>query len=67
MRDSLSINEALDQLDRLDWEPMALHGILHFEFEHVAIWHYPNSERRNAELFGKASSSTWLSTGWGSV
>ena len=67
MADSLSVNEALDQLDRLDGEPVAIHGILRFEFEHVAIWHYPKAERRDAEPFGQASSSIWLSTGSGSV
>jgi hypothetical protein len=67
MADSLSVNEALDQLDRLDGEPVAIHGILRFEFEHVAIWHYPKAERRDAEPFGQASSSIRLSTGSGSV
>ncbi len=67
MADSLSVNEALDQLDRLAGGPVAIHGILRFEFEHVAIWHYPKAERRDVEPFGQASSSIWLSTGSGSV
>jgi len=67
MSGSLSVNEALDQLVRLNGEPVAIHGILRFEFEQIAIWHYPKAERRDAERFGKASSSIWLSTGSGSV
>ncbi|MBB3802566.1 hypothetical protein FHR47_002833 [Xanthomonas arboricola] len=67
MTDSLSVNEALDQLDRLAGVPVAIHGILHFEFEHVAIWRYPKAEGRDVEPFGQASSSIWLSTGSGSV
>ena len=57
----------MDQLHRLSGEPVAVHGVLHFEFEHIAIWHYPKAERRDAEPFGQASSSIWLSTGSGSV
>lgn len=53
MSGSLSVNEALDQLVRLYGEPVAIRGILRFEFEHIAIWHYPKAERRNAEPFGK--------------
>ena len=67
MADSLSVNEALDQLVNLDGQPVAVHGILHFEFEHIAIWHYPKAERRDIDTFGSASSSIWLSTGSGSV
>ncbi|MGV7185319.1 hypothetical protein [Xanthomonas axonopodis] len=67
MSASLSVNEALDQLTRLDGDTVAIHGILHFEFEHVAIWHYPKAERRDNEPFGQASSSIWLRTGSGSL
>jgi hypothetical protein len=67
MADSLSVNEALDQLDRLDGAPLAIHGILHFEFEHVAIWHHPRAERLGADPFGQVSFSISLSTGSGSV
>jgi hypothetical protein len=35
MSGSLSVNEALDQLVRLHGEPVAIHGILRFEFEHI--------------------------------
>ncbi|MDQ1064257.1 hypothetical protein [Stenotrophomonas sp. SORGH_AS_0282] len=67
MSGPLSVNEALDQLDLLNGKPVAIRGILRFEFEHIAIWHYPKAERRDAAPFGKASSSIWLSTGSGSV
>ncbi|PPU49914.1 hypothetical protein XdyCFBP7245_22250 [Xanthomonas dyei] len=67
MQDSLSVNEALDKLGHLDGKAVTIHGILHFEFEHVAIWHYPKVERRDIEPFGQASSSIWLSTGAGSL
>lgn len=67
MTGSLSVNEALDKLGHLDGGPVTVHGILHFEFEHVAIWHYPKVERRDIEPFGQASSSIWLSNGTGSV
>ena len=67
MRNTLSVNEALDQLDHLNGEPVCVYGILHFEFEHIALWHYPKAERRNAEPFGWTTSSIWLSTGSGSV
>lgn len=67
MSGSLSVNEALDQLVLLNGKPVAIRGILRFDFEHIAIWHYPKAERRDAAPFGKASSSIWLSTGSGSV
>ena len=67
MTNQLSVNEALDHLDRLNGAPVIVRGILHFEFEHIALWHYPKAERRDTEPFGWASSSIWLSTGSGSV
>jgi hypothetical protein len=67
MTNTLSVNEALDQLQRLNGAPVAVYGILHFEFEHIALWHYPKAQRRDVEPFGWASSSIWLSTGSGSV
>lgn len=67
MEDSLSVNEALDKLPHLNGLPVAVHGILHFEFEHTAIRHYPKAERRVVDPSGLASSSIWLSTGSGSV
>ncbi len=60
MADSLSVHEALDQLAQLSGQGVAVHGILHFEFEHIALWHYPKAERRNASFI-------WLSTGTGAV
>ena len=63
MPDSLSVNEALDQLTRLNGEAVAVHGILRYEFEHIAIWHYPKAERRD----DGHDSCIWLSTGAGSV
>lgn len=47
MAKSLSVNEALDQLGKLNGEPICVHGILRFEFEHLAIWHYPKAGRRD--------------------
>ena len=67
MADSLSVNEALDQLSNLSGQPVAIHGILHFEFEHIAIWHYPKAERRDIDPFGFASSTIWLSSGSGII
>jgi hypothetical protein len=67
MADSLSVNEALDQLECINGKPVCVHGILRFEFEHIAIWHYPKAERRDLDPFGQASSSIWLSVGSGSV
>ena len=60
MADSLSVHEALDQLPQLSGQGVAVHGILHFEFEHLALWHYPKAERRHASFI-------WLSTGTGAV
>jgi hypothetical protein len=57
MRNTLSVNEALDQLDRLNGEPVCVYGILHFEFEHIDLWHYAKAERRDAEPFGWTTSS----------
>jgi hypothetical protein len=67
MAKSLSVNEALDQLGKLNGEPICVHGILRFEFEHLAIWHYPKAGRRDVDPFGQASSSIWLSIGVGSA
>lgn len=61
--DSLSVNEAIEQLIRLDGEPVAVHGILRYEFEHIAIWHYPKAEQHDDDY----GSCIWLSTGSGSV
>ena len=67
MKNFLSVNEALDQLADLDGQPVAVQGILCFEFEHIALWHYPKADQRDANPFGPSSSSIWLSTGCGSI
>lgn len=67
MKEFLSVNEALDQLADLDGQPVAVQGILRFEFEHIAIWHYPKAQRRDDGPFGSNSSSIWLSAGCGSI
>lgn len=63
MSDSLSVNEAIEQLVRLDGAAVSVHGILRYEFEHVAIWHYPKAEQHD----DGHGSHIWLSTGSGSV
>ncbi len=67
MANPLSVHEALDRLHELDGHPVAVQGVLHFEFEHVAIWHDPESERRDVDPYGSASSSIWLTAGSGSI
>lgn len=59
---ALSVNEALTQLAGLEGLPICVAGILHFEFEHVALWHHPKAERGEC-----LESSIWLGTGHGSL
>jgi hypothetical protein len=62
MRQPLSINEALEQLDQLAGSDICVRGLLSFEFEDISITHLPSAERRNGEM-----SSIWLSTGTGAL
>ncbi|MDC8760666.1 hypothetical protein [Janthinobacterium fluminis] len=58
----LSVNEAISRLVELDGSDVHIEGILHFEFEDVAIYHFPVFEREVGY-----SSSIWLEVGSGSL
>ena len=58
----LSVNEALSRLDELRDSDVEIEGILHFDFEDVAIYHFPVAERADGY-----DSSIWLEVGSGSL
>ena len=60
MTEPLSVNGALLMLPTLDGMNVHLRGILHFEFEDVALYHHPKMERKAG--YG---SSIWLDIGTG--
>ena len=60
---TLSVNEALASLDVFDGQPIAVSGVLQFEFENVSLNHAPTSERNENPY----SSSIWLSVGCGAL
>lgn len=62
MTQPLSVNAALSALPALDGNDVQIDGILHFEFEDVALYHYPKRERHDG--YG---SSIWLEVGTGSL
>ena len=59
---SLSVNEAINRLDQIHDTDVEIEGILHFEFEEVAIYHFPVAEQVNGY-----DSSIWLEVGSGSL
>ncbi|WKB54129.1 hypothetical protein [Eleftheria terrae] len=57
-----SVNDVLDRLSELSGRMLAVHGFLRVEFEHVALWHVPEKERRRREPTSRLvhDSSLWL-------
>jgi hypothetical protein len=62
MTEPLSVNQALAALLTLDGNDVQIKGILHLEFEDVAIYHHPKRERNDGY-----ASSIWLDVGTGSL
>lgn len=62
MRETLSVNEALDDLLELEENDVHIQGILHFEFEDIALYHHPKAERKDGY-----DSSIWIDVGMGSL
>lgn len=62
MTEPLSVNQALAALTTLDGNDVQIEGILHFEFEDVAIYHHPERDRNDGY-----ASSIWLAVGTGSL
>jgi hypothetical protein len=60
MNEPLSVNEVLDNLPNLVGREVSVRGILHYQFEDVAIYHSPTSEQRS--VYG---SSIWIDVGSG--
>jgi hypothetical protein len=58
----LSVNAAVDALDKLAGEDVFVTGVLHFGFEDVSLNHWPQLERRDGY-----QSSIWLFAGFGSL
>ena len=58
----LTVNQALDDLPKLAGQDVSIQGILHFEFEDIAVYHFPQSERKE-----DCQSAIWLSTGMGGL
>jgi hypothetical protein len=57
MNITLSVNEAIKQLAMVRETQISIQGLLEFEFEATALWHFPKAERVNG--YG---SSIWLRT-----
>jgi hypothetical protein len=62
INETLTVNQALDNLSKLLGHDVQIKGILHFDHEDIAIYHHPGSERKLAY-----ESSIWLTTGSGSL
>ena len=62
MEPTLSVNQALAQLEALSGEDVQVRGILSFDFEDVCISHFPKSERKEDN-----QSSIWLQVGAGAL
>ena len=62
MNELLSVNEALADLSALEGLDVRIQGVLHFEFEDVALYHHPKAERKDGY-----DSSIWLEVGTGSL
>ena len=62
MTEPLSVNAALFLLPTLDETDVKIRGILHFEFEDLALYHHPKSERKEG-----CGSSIWIEVGMGSL
>ncbi|UMR29124.1 hypothetical protein MJ904_18760 [Massilia sp. MB5] len=58
----VSVNEAISGLGELHDTDVEIEGILHFELEDVAIYHFPVAEQVNGY-----DSSIWLAVGSGSL
>jgi hypothetical protein len=42
----LSVNELMDRLPEFDGKPVEVIGVLSFELEENALWHFPKAQRR---------------------
>jgi hypothetical protein len=62
MTEPTSVNEALEYLPEFVGKDVLVQGILHFQFEDVALYHHPVSERKDGYR-----SSIWLEVGSGSL
>lgn len=58
MSEPLTVNKALEELPTLDGNDVQITGMLHFEFEDVALYHSPKQERKDGY-----ASSVWLDFG----
>jgi hypothetical protein len=70
MQNILTVNGLIDRVAELHGNPVEVVGLLTFEFEHMALWHFPKAERR--EITESVDppfyqSSVWLAFGSGSV
>ena len=67
---ALAVNELVDRIADLHGKPVAVVGLLTFEFENISVDHYPKAERRN-DTYDVGSpcnpSSIWLAFGAGSM
>lgn len=66
---AISVNDLVDRLDELQGKPIEVVGILTWETENCALWHFPKAERRGVSESDPPveRSSVWLSFGTGSL
>jgi hypothetical protein len=62
MSEILTVNQALGTLSELAETDIRVRGILHYQFEDIAIYHSPSIERKPG--YG---SSIWISVGMGAL
>lgn len=64
----LSVNSAIDALQKVAGQDITVEGVLCFEFEDTSIDHFPKVERREPGRIGPMRpSSIWLSVGDGAL
>ena len=63
---ALQVNQAIDRIAELAGSPVAIDGLLSFEFENMSLEHLPKGERRDDLSHGYAS-SVWLAFSGGSM
>jgi len=69
METKLTVNELIDRLSNLHGKPVEVIGLLSFETENNALWHFPKGERRGVSESDPPVylSSVWIAFGNGSI
>ena len=65
----LTVHELVDRISELHGTLVEVVGLLSFELENQALWHFPKAEQRPAPGSGQVvyPSSVWIEFGMGSI